>query len=183
MKNNRIVWILGLLAAAFALPASAQWSSGGVYFGGSLGRSTSINACALGPAPCEKKRDTAFNFFAGYDFNRYLGIEAAWNDLGHVKVGGSNIRSTAADLVAVVRLPLTNRFSAYAKGGAYHGDTKRPGVDQRKNGGTFGWGLQYDAGARFAVRGEYQRFMRMAGGSFPDSTNVDLYSIGFLFRF
>lgn len=184
MKKNRIVWLFAVLAAAFALPASAQWTAAGLYFGGSLGRSNAPQACRLGPAPCEKKRDTVFSLFVGYKLNRYLALEAAYNDLGHVTVGGSDIKSRASDIVGVGYLPLTRggRFALFGKLGAYHGEMKGAGNTQRKNGATVGWGLQYDAGRRAAVRGEWQRFIQMGGGSFPASTHVDVYTLGLLFR-
>jgi hypothetical protein len=170
---------VGIVAA---LPAQAQMTGSGFYIGASIGRSVASNACALGPDPCDKKRDTSGSGFIGYDFSRWIGVEAAYHDFGHVSVGGVDTKSNASSLVAVLHLPLHNPFSAYAKAGAYHGDTKNPFVDQRKNGGTFGLGIQYDLG-RGALRGEWQRFARMAGGAFPDTTNMDYYGIALLFRF
>ena len=180
--------VMAILAAtvgiAAALPAQAQmFTASGLYLGASIGRSVSENACALGPAPCDKKRDTAGAGFIGYEFSRWLGVEAAYHDFGRVTTGGVDTKSSAESAVVVLRLPLETRFSAYAKVGAYHGDTKNAFVDQRKNGGTYGLGLQYDAGARAAVRFEWQRFNRMAGGAFPDTTNMDYYGIAVLFRF
>ena len=173
---------LGSLAIAASLPAQAQWTASGLYFGAAGGKSASVNACALAPAPCESKRDTSFSFFAGYDLTRFLGIEAGYNDFGKVTVGGANIKSNASDLVAVLHLPLERRFSAYGKAGVYHGETKAETIDQRKNGATYGLGLQYDAGTRVAIRTEWQRFSRMAGGSFADTTNMDYYNVGVLIR-
>ena len=176
--------VMAIMAAALgiaaALPAQAQ--STGIYLGASIGRAVASNACALGPAPCDKKRDTAGSGFIGYDLSRWLGVEAAYHDFGRVTVGDVDTKSNASSLVGVLHVPLQSRFSVYAKGGAYHGETKNPFVVQRKNGGTFGLGLQYDAG-RGAVRAEWQRFARMAGGAFPDTTNMDYYAIAILIHF
>jgi OmpA-OmpF porin, OOP family len=181
MKN-----VMAIMAAsvgiAVALPAQAQVTASGFYIGASIGRSVATNACALGPEPCEKKRDTAGSGFIGYDFSRWLGVEAAYHDFGHISVGDVDTKSNASSLVAVLHVPLQSRFSLYAKGGAYHGEMKNPFVAQRKNGGTFGLGIQYDVG-QGAVRGEWQRFARMAGGAFPDTTNMDYYGVAILFRF
>jgi len=178
--------VMAIMAAtvgmAAALPAQAQLTTNGLYIGASIGRAVASNACALGPAPCDKKRDTAGSGFIGYDFSRWLGVEAAYHEFGRITVGDVDTKSNASSLVAVLHVPLQSRFSAYAKGGAYHGETKNPFVVQRKNGGTFGLGIQYDAG-RGAVRGEWQRFARMAGGAFPDTTNMDYYGIAVLFHF
>jgi OmpA-like transmembrane domain len=170
------------LGIAAALPAQAQFTTSAFYIGASIGRSVASNACALGPEPCDKKRDTAGAGFIGYDISRWLGVEAAYHAFGHISVGDVDTKSSASSLVAVLHVPLESRLSVYAKGGAYHGEMKNPFVVQRKNGGTFGLGVQYDAG-RGAVRAEWQRFARMAGGAFPDTTNMDYYGIAILFRF
>jgi hypothetical protein len=180
MKKNCIRALIGLAMAAIAYAASAQDSA--IYVGASYGKSHFTNGCSLGPAPCAKDRDTGGGFFGGLQFNRFLGVEGGWHTLGTLRVGGVDIKTTAVDLVGVLTVPIQGRFAVYAKAGVYHSDMKSDFGDVRKDSGTFGWGLQYNAGASGAVRAEYQRFAKMGGGALPDTTHVDMFTIGILFR-
>jgi OOP family OmpA-OmpF porin len=180
MNKKCIRALLGFALASLAIAASAE--DLGIYVGGNYGKSHFTNGCSLGPAPCDKDRDTGGGLFAGLQFNRFLGLEAGWHSMGTLRVGGTDIKSSAVDLNALLHVPIHGRFGIYLKGGVYHGDMKSDFGDVRKDGGTFGWGLQYNAGRSAAVRGEYQRFVKMGGGQLPDTTHVDMLTIGILFR-
>jgi len=181
MKKKCIRALLGFAMAAFAIAASAQ-SESSIYLGANYGKSHYTNGCALGPAPCEKDRDTGGGLFAGLQFNRWLGLEGGWHTPGNLRVGGRDIKTNLVDLNGVLTVPIQGRFGAYIKGGVYHGDMKSDAGDVRHDGGTFGWGLQYNAGASGAVRAEYQRFLKMGGGQLPDTTHIDMITVGLLFR-
>lgn len=183
MKKDHVAWASGFVIAALALPAAAQSSMSSFYVGASLGRATAVDSCKLGPPPCESNRDTAFRFFAGYQVNRFLAAELGIGAFGKARVGGSDIKSDAADLVAVATVPLSRSFSALGKLGAYHGSTKGLGIEERKWGATFGAGLQYEPSSQFALRGEWQRYASMAGGAFANTISVDVLSLGLLIRF
>jgi len=182
MKKNCIRALLGLALAAVAFAASAQFEPS-LYVGANYGKSHFTNGCSLGPAPCDKDRDTGGGFFGGLQLFSWLGVEAGWHSLGTLRVGGVDIKAKAVDLVGVLTVPVQGRFAAYLKGGVYHSDMKSDFGDVRKDAGTFGWGLQYNAGASGAIRAEYQRFLRMGGKTLPDTTHVDMFTVGILFRF
>ena len=179
MNKKCIRALLGLAIAALATAASAQDAN--IYVGANYGKSHFTNGCSLG-TPCEKDRDTGGGFFGGLQFNRWLGVEGGWHTFGTLRVAGVDIKTTALDLVGVLTVPIQGRFAAYGKAGVYHGDMKSDFGDVRKNGATFGWGLQYNAGASGAVRAEYQRFAKMGGDPLPETTHVDMFTIGILFR-
>lgn len=181
MKKKCIRALLGFAMAAIAIVASAQ-SESSIYLGANYGKSHYTNGCSLGPAPCDKDRDTSGGFFAGLQFNRWLGIEGGWHTPGTLRVGGMDIKTDLIDINGVLTVPVQGRFGAYIKGGAYHSDMKSDAGDVRKDGGTFGWGLQYNAGASGAVRVEYQRFVKVGGGQLPDTTHIDMITVGILFR-
>lgn len=181
MKKNCIRSLLGFAIAVVATAASAQDPS--IYVGANYGKSHFRNGCALGPAPCEKDRDTAGGFFAGVQIMKWLGVEAGWHTFGTLRLAGTDIKASAVDLVGVLTVPVYGQFAAYAKAGAYHGDMKSDFGDVRKNGPTFGLGLQYNVGASGSIRAEWQRYMRMGGGQLLDTTPVDMFTIGLLFRF
>src|SRR5437762_4108072 len=122
MKKKCIRALFGFALAALAFGAAAQESS--IYLGANYGKSHFTNGCSLGPAPCDKDRDTGGGFFGGLQFNRWLGVEAGWHTMGTLRLGTTDIKATALDLVGVLTVPIQGRFAAYAKGGVYHGDMK-----------------------------------------------------------
>jgi opacity protein-like surface antigen len=84
-------------------------------------------------------------------------------------------------------LPVANNFSVYGKLGLYRGDTEEStnfgfSADETNTDLTFGFGVRYDFGERFAVRGEWQRYQDVGGGDIGES-DVDVISVGFLVRF
>ena len=178
MKKKCIRAALGLAMALIAVAASAQTS---LYVGASAGKSHFTNGCSFGPGPCED-RDTSGRFFGGLQFTSWLGLEAGWATFGKLTVADTDIKASAADLVGVLTVPIQGRFGAFLKGGVYHSDMKSPSLDQTHDGGTFGWGLQYNAGTGGAFRAEYQRYAKMGGGAFGETTHVDLLTVGILIR-
>jgi hypothetical protein len=181
MKKKCIRALLGLAMAALAIPASAQNVS--LYVGANYGKSHFTNGCSLAPAPCEKDRDTGGGVFAGLQFWKWIGVEAGWHTFGTLRLGTTDIKTTAVDLVGVLTVPIYGHFAVYAKGGGYHGDMKSDFGDVRKDGGTYGGGLQYDVGGGGALRAEWQRYMKMGGGQLPDTTNIDMVTVGLVFHF
>ena len=172
----------GLLVALASLPAAAQSRSPDLYIGAFGGKSTVIDACALGAPPCNEKRGTAYRIFAGYQLARSLAVEIGWSGFGNTVVGGADIRSDAADVSGVATLPLTTRLSLLGRGGVYHGTMRGGGREGRNYGGLLGVGLQYDFGG-FALRAEGSRYFGMGGGGFDAKTDVDVLGAAFLVRF
>jgi OOP family OmpA-OmpF porin len=170
--------LLSAVAMAIALPAAAQSRLSSVYVGGDLGQSKFRDACNGIPG-CDDK-DTAWGLFAGYQFNRNIGAEIGYHDLGSVSTPLGSIDGTALELVAVGSLPLTTNFSAYGKLGGYRGKLEGLGSSNTNNDLTYGLGLQYDFARNIGVRGEWQRYQDMGTGNGVD---VDVMRVGALFRF
>ena len=183
MKKNRILCSLALALAAFAAPASAQMAAKQWYVGAALGRATHVDSCGLGPPPCDRNKDTAFRFFGGYQFNRFLAAEAGASAFGRAEVAGTDIKSKAVDLMAVGALPVAGSLSVIGKLGVYRGVTDAPGISEAKYGAVFGGGLQYDSEYGFALRGEGHRYAGLAGGDFGGKINIDVVTLGLLIRF
>jgi OOP family OmpA-OmpF porin len=147
--------LLAVILGAAAFGAQAAEPSG-FYLGAGAGQAM-IDDGAL------DDEDTAFSAFAGYDFNRYFGLEAGYADLGKTEPLGSagpELEADAAYLVAVGTVPFTERFSGYAKAGYsdWSVDTSIPGLDDDGNDPTYGLGVQYRFTDSVALRGEYNRF-------------------------
>ena len=175
MRKHSLLAVVALAATLFALPASAQW-----YVGAGLGRSHFTEICTVGPC---KTRDTAFDFFAGYQLIRFVGVEAAYDAFGHASVLGTDIKGDASSISGVLTVPLTRRFAIFGKAGGYHGNLKSASVSQRKNGATFGLGLEYDFDPRAGLRLQYQRFRKLGGTDIGLSTDIEVYTLQALFRF
>ena len=195
MKMKATVAILGVAAAAFALPAAAQMRMPDIssaYVGGSLGQSKIPVECGVSGCGTDDK-DTAFRIFGGYQINRNFAAELCYTNLGKAKAtlgaSSASIDATAWDLSAIGAWPLPNQFSIFGRLGAYHGELKQSGSGIFGNGKatntglTFGFGGQYDFNRNLGLRLEWQRFNKMGGGDFDSKTDVDNLSIGALWRF
>jgi OOP family OmpA-OmpF porin len=131
-------------------------------------------------------------FIGGYRFNRNLGVEIGYTDLGEATESGGGITATAEasamELVAVGFLPLNPNFSIIGKVGMYRGDVdvSAPGigsVSESNTGLTFGVGVQWDFTKNLGVRGEWQRYADVGGDNIGGEFDVDVISVGVLWRF
>jgi OmpA-OmpF porin, OOP family len=196
MKNGKktIIALLGFLAAAAAGPAAAQEK--GPYLGASFGVAQYINSCDRLIVACDD-RDKAWRLFAGYQFNRWVGLEAAYMNLGKVRfqgaVGGQafdqDSRATGFDLVGVLSIPVVDHLSVFGKLGGYRArivsDITLGGVQdhvgETGSGFTYGLGVEFDLW-KLGVRAEAQRYENV-GGPRAGEDNIILYSLGLLLRF
>jgi OmpA-OmpF porin, OOP family len=183
--------VLGIAGAmAFAGPALAQDT--GFYAGLSLGQSTADDACTgvSGPGISCDDKDTAWKIFGGFQFNRHFALEFGYTDLGEVSASAPgvnvSIESSAFELVAVGMLPIADKFSIYGKLGMYRGETdaSAPGqsISESNTDLTFGVGVRFDLTKNLGVRAEWQKYTDVGGGDIG-TADVDVISIGVLFRF
>lgn len=185
-----------LIGASLALGAPAAFAQAqtgipGWYVGGSLGEANISDINCPPGFTCDDK-DTAWKIFGGYQINRTFAAEIGLTDLGEF---GRNagpvvlpIESQAWDLVGVASWPLGNQFSLYGKLGLYYADTKAnsnigPSGDETNTGWTFGAGAQYDFTRNVGMRAEWQRYNDVGGGNVGGKSDVDVLSLGVLFRF
>lgn len=197
MISKSAVVALGLAAATFALPAAAQLRATGFYLGGSIGQAKAKDFCdgVGGPGVSCDDKDTAWKLFAGYQFHPNVAVELGYADLGKAKASGSGAEvsdeATAWDLTAVASWPLVNQFSIYGRFGGYHGTVKSKASvtglgsaseDKSTTDITFGVGARYDITRNFGIRAEWQRYADMKD-AFDEKSNVDVMSIGVLYRF
>jgi len=147
--------------------------------------------------------DLGGKLFLGYQFHRNFAVEG-----GYYKLGNFNFTTTTAppgtlngnfgvhgwnlDLVGI--LPFTDRFSGLARIGAANSRTTAsfittgavptpasPQRNERDTSAKFGLGLQYDFNPYVGIRAEAERFR--VDNTVSGKDNVDLYSIGVVFRF
>jgi len=88
-----------------------------------------------------------------------------------------------------------DRLSVFGKAGLFRGEAKGEVIvvssggsvfsESRKESNTdltFGLGVRYDVTRNLGVRAEWQRYLDVGGGELV-SADVDVFSLGFQFRF
>jgi OOP family OmpA-OmpF porin len=215
MNTIALMRLAGLagFASLVAAPAFAEQDPGYFYGGASVGQSRSriddarITANLLSQglvtsAMSNDERALAWKAFGGYQFNRYLGVEAGYFSLGHfgftsttVPAGtlDGRIRLHGINLDLVGTLPITERFSAIARVGAQHASARdsfgssgavvvlAPNPSKSETNVKFGAGLQYAFTPNLMLRGEAERYrVNDAVGNHGD---INMFSVGLVFAF
>jgi OOP family OmpA-OmpF porin len=194
MKKGRWLVVLGLLASGFSGPAAAQHT--GLYAGGSIGFSQFKDICdvVVSSVSCDND-DTAWRGFGGYQFSEYFALELGFANLGATTgsgvVGSFSVEAKEAwDLSGIFTIPVANRMGLLLRIGAHRTrttiDEQGPSfgtAHEAKTGSslTYGLGAEYLLG-KLGVRAEWQRYDNIDGGQ-RGETDVDVFSVGLLFRF
>ena len=195
MRRDRVLVAALLGAAVMAAPAASMAQARGDtgwYLGASVGQSKAKVADCAGFSSCDTKA-AAFGILGGYQINRNFAAELGYHDFGRATLSGpgsANIKANAAELVGLGASPFANRFSVYAKLGAYHAEAKLspPGsgsasLKDRNTDLTFGFGAQYDVTREAGVRAEWQRYKNVGGDDTGGKHDIDVISIGLIWRF
>lgn len=175
-----------VLLLGFAADTRAQ----GFYLGGAYSWATldveDVDADLL------DDNANAYKLFAGYEFPKFLGLEAGYLDFGSYDVGNfeemedltANADLNAWTAALTGRIPLGKVFTIYAKVGYFFWDAEVKAaedigdlVDATESGEDlfYGAGLRLNFG-KFSVLGEYEMF---DGEDFSN----DLFSLGVRFTF
>jgi OmpA-OmpF porin, OOP family len=200
--KNELATTAGALFLLSALFAGSAWSqNAGFYAGAALGQVQHKDTCEDANISCDDK-DTAWKILAGYQFNRHLAVEAGYADLGKSSASGvvsgvtasASFEVTAWELVGIGSFPVMDRLSLYGKLGVYRAETEArgtasvPGITATTNEKdtnsdvTFGFGARYDITRNLGVRAEWQRY-RKVGGDDTGEADIDLFSLGLMYRF
>lgn len=127
--------------------------------------------------------------YVGYDFNKYLGLEAGYTYLPKTTydLGGGDIKNYAVDLLGKISYPVNNAFSIFAKAGAGYLNQKH---ENALGGSTtndkvvpaFGVGAAYQIMPNLAIDASWLRY----SGNYDSTdgvTNVDFASVGLSYKF
>ena len=201
-KNKLVASLIAISGLVAGVPA-AQAQDTGFYAGIGVGRSDLKDACTGVTIPCDDT-DTGWKLFGGYQFNKYLGAELGYVDLGRATARGTllgvAVSATAKakgwEFLGVGTLPIADKFSAYGKAGLFRWDldvsatgvvpgfapvavsTSDKGTDF-----TFGIGLKYDFTKSIGARVEWQRYKDIGNDATTGKSDVDLLSVGVVFKF
>jgi len=205
-----------IAAAAFvftsaAVHAQSGDAKAGFYAGLDLGRSRlGVNADDIGGALANQgvaattsvdRTDTAFGVNAGYRFNGFLGVEAAYERLGRFDYSADTgtdtisgkFRASALSLSAVGFYPLAPQWSLYGKAGVTRTEAKldatsengTTAVDNASHTGTgllVGAGLTYDFDRAYFAKAGWDHYTKVGDGS-TGSGPIDVYLLGVGMRF
>jgi OOP family OmpA-OmpF porin len=207
----RLVAVAGL-GTLISAPTFAQ--DGGYGYGGlAVGQTqikidqqriaTSLIGSGLTTTSIDKnERDTGYKLFGGYQFNRYVGAEAGYFNLGHVGFtantnpagalhGSFRIQGLNLDLVGT--LPFTESLSGLVRVGAQYARTRdsfdgsgavvvgNPNPGDKQWNAKYGVGLQFAVNRDFQMRAEVERYR--VSDAMGQHANVNMTSLSLVFPF
>ncbi|MBE2262592.1 MAG: OmpA family protein [Burkholderiaceae bacterium] len=213
MRYQFATGTLGLLALTVVVSPLALAQDSGWYAGGNVGRATTtiddarITSGLLGAGIAttsitDRDSDTGYKVYGGYQFNRYLGVEGGFYDLGrygftaNTSPAGTlngDIRLRGLNLDLVGTLPIAGGFSAFGRVGAAYTQARdqfsstgivvvtNPSPSQREANLKLGLGLQYAFNESLAMRLEAERYR--VNDAVGNRGNVDMVSLGLIYRF
>jgi len=172
---------MAALAAAICAPAAfAQASDSGIYAGGLLGRTRYSENC---PQSCDEASRAA-RLFAGYQFNRWFGMELGAAALGETKNQELGVPVTTQvrvlDYTLLGYLHIAEKVALFGRVGAYSGKTTGTLTDT-SSGGTAGVGVQFAVTPNLGLRVEWQDYATVSNGA--RLFDINLLGIAALWRF
>ena len=196
---------VGLLSVGFAASqmAGADTAGAGAYLGAGLGQSyvRSVEHAAYATWN-EDDTNTVWKIFGGYRFNPYLGVEAAYTDLGKGGFsyanpglnGSGRLSSHTFSVAATGRLPLANSLALLGKLGVASVTNK---TSDAWNTGSFsgrrsttvpllGIGAEYAVTRNVGVRAEYEAYGKSEYASAASANprlRTDAFTIGVGYHF
>lgn len=179
-----------LLSSAVAAPAFAADS--GFYAGVTVGRSNTDNIASN--TTMTKSSDTVAGILGGYQFNKYLSVEAEYTGAGKFTATTGTVNlSGKADTFAVSAkgdLPLSDAFSLYGKLGIANTKTSitsspaSNAAGATRTAATVGLGMQYNMSQSVSLRFGWDRYpMSVIAAPNTNKMNSNVYSLGAVFKF
>jgi len=207
--NKSMLRGVAFSAIALAICGSANAAEPGWYIGVGAGQSdvdissSDVNkimtAAGITGTSSVDETDTAWKIFAGYQYNKYLGVELGYVDLGEVDIDAVitaptaatlkiNAETQAAALSVIASLPIGDKFNVFGRVGAFYWDVEAEaaavvgGVVSKASADDDGIDLLFGAGAKYdftknvGVRVEWERYD-------VDGDDIDLISGSLLYSF
>jgi OOP family OmpA-OmpF porin len=191
------VLILGLAA----IPSMAQAENW--YAGASAGQSKvqDMIECDLDISCSSDDTDTGWKIFGGYQFNPNGAVEFGYVDLGKFVASGTDsflgdvsfdAKPSGFTAALVGSLPIGQNFGLMGKVGMFFWDVDVNASSSVLGSGsdsssgtdlTFGLGLKYDFSKIVGVRAEWERFMDVGDDNTTGQSDIDLLSVGVVFKF
>ena len=213
MKLAKTSALIGFASLAVIASSTALADEAGWYGGANIGRSSATiddpritsglaSTGLVTTSIANRDRDSSYKIYGGYQFNKYIGLEGGYFDLGKfgftantLPLGSldGNIRLRGFNLDVVGTFPLSEKFSALGRVGinnAQARDTFRgtgavnvvnPNPSKRDTNYKLGVGVQYAFNDALAMRGEIERYR--INDAIGNRGNIDVFSLGLIYRF
>ena len=209
-RNTIAQAILVAVALAGSPLASAQ-----VYVGGSFGQSMTkfdgsdwdrVIALSKASGAREKTTKTAYQIFAGYNFNEYFAVEGGYADFGKPSFSMFQLgdpdeatfyeKKTAWFLAGKGTLPINEQFNVFGKLGVTQNRTEMDlnftdkgdvmSAESRRTGVLYGVGAEYKVTKQLGLRLEYDDFGKFGSqysASGTGRTKTTMWSLGMAYTF
>lgn len=214
MKSTKASGVLGILTLAIMASHTAiAEENTGWYIGGNIGESKAkiddariindLQSIGLTTTSIDDAdHDTGYKLFGGYGFTRNFALEYGYFNLGKfgytattMPAGTLNgeMKAMGINIDGVGMLPLTEKFSAFARLGVVYAEAKdsfsgtgavnvlAPTASEKAANYKFGVGLQYDFTKALGGRLEAERYH--LDDAVSNEGDIDLFSLGLVYRF
>ena len=213
MKIARTSALISLASLAVIASSAAVADDSGWYGGANIGRSSAtiddariirgLAGSGLSTTSiADRDRDTAYKIYGGYQFDKYIGLEGGYFDLGKFGFTANTLplgtlngstRMRGFNLDAVGTLPLSEKFSALGRIGINNTQARdsftgtgavnvaNPNPSKRDTNYKFGVGVQYAFNDALAMRAEIERYR--VNDAIGNRGHVDVVSVGLVYSF
>lgn len=199
-----------ICAASLSANGAAFAADSGFYIGLGIGTARAsfegngVVGAAAGTAVSNDTSAFAWKEYGGYRFNKNVGIELSFADLGKTDFtvtspGITPVTGKASingfGIAAVGTIPSSMGLSLFGKlGGFYSTMTASTSVNIFNNGTTnsnkehrfvpnIGLGVNYDITPRIGLRAEFERFVGVGTDTKTIDTDVNMFTVGLNYRF
>lgn len=194
-----------VVGSTAALPPVAFAQDMGFYAGAGIGKAKFKDACAdpelteVGFVGSCDDKDTAWKIFGGYQFNRNLGVELGYTDLGEATLTGTAMglpvsaktKAKGFELLGVGTFPINEQFAVYGKAGFFRWDVDASAtvggvteaIGAKGTDFTFGLGLKYNFTKNLAARLEWQRYNDVGDENTTGKSKVNVIGVGVVVKF
>jgi OOP family OmpA-OmpF porin len=207
---NKFAILSATLASALVIGSAAQAATPGAYAGAGLGYSRLETPNYFKDVPnnafvftSDKRGGIGGRVFAGYNFNKYFGVEGAYthfasskNTISVTSVGNVKLTNSlvAASIVGKAYLPVEQNVNLYALGGLARVSSTLEGKSTFTNAGktvtrkyrpVYGVGVSYDVNSQVTTSLEFSRIegsgnLKTSEKAIP---NADLISFNVSYNF
>ena len=142
--------------------------------------------------PCSDDKDAAWKIFGGYQFNRNLGVEFGYTNLGKASAGDAvsttTFKTKGFEVLAVGTFPINQQFEVYGKAGLFRwnldaNDTVFGSLSESGTDLTFGLGVKYNFTKTVGARLEWQRYNDIGNENTTGTSDSDFIGVGLVFKF
>lgn len=171
---------VAVFATCFGVALCATAQDQGFYVGASMGAAKARQVCA-NATNCDQD-ETAVKGFAGYQFSRNLAAEGGYQYFGMFSRNNAGLSASALDLLVVGSYPVMDQLSLYGRAGAYFATLKSKPLSEDNAGFTYSVGAEYSFSRAISGRLDWQRYNNAGGGTLGFTTDIDVLSVGIVWR-